>query len=52
MVLYSELPLNDKMAEKLGELQIGFAFQPIIEKKSMEIVGHEALMRPLGCSPI
>lgn len=50
--MYSELPLNDKMAEKLGELQIDFAFQPIFEKKSMKVVGHEALMRPLGCSPI
>ena len=52
MVIYSDLPLNEALAEELGELKIDFAFQPIFDKKSMEIVGHEALMRPLGSTPI
>lgn len=52
MVLYSELPLSGALAEKLGELKIDFAFQPIFERKSMEVVGHEALMRPLGSTPL
>lgn len=52
MVLYSELPLNEKLAKELGELKIDFAFQPVYEKKSMKIVGHEALMRPLGRTPM
>ena len=29
MVLFSELPLNDELADELGELKIDFAFQPI-----------------------
>lgn len=52
MVHFSELPLNGMIAEKLGELSIDFAFQPIFKKNSMQVVGHEALMRPLGCTPI
>lgn len=52
MVLFSDLPLNDDLANTLGELKIGFAFQPIFKKKTMEIVGYEALMRPVGSTPI
>ncbi len=52
MVKYTDLPLNDALTEKLGELKIDFVFQSIFEKKSMEIVGHEALMRPLGSTPL
>lgn len=52
MVRFDELPLNDEMAKELGELEIGFAFQPIFKAKTMELVGHEALMRPLNCTPL
>ena len=52
MVQYCELPLDEVLAEKLEKLKIDFAFQPIFEKKSMKIVGHEALMRPLGRTPL
>ena len=52
MVLFSELPLNDELADKLGELKIDFAFQPIFAKKTMTRVGYEALMRPLGSTPL
>lgn len=52
MVQFSELPLGDVVAKKLENLKIDFAFQPIFEKNSMKIIGHEALMRPRGCSPL
>lgn len=48
MVIYNELPLGKSLSEKLGDLKIDFAFQPIFKKESMDIVGHEALMRPLN----
>ena len=37
MVIFAELPLNERMAEELGELKIDFAFQPIFKKKTMEL---------------
>lgn len=40
------------MREKIGGLKLDFAFQPIFKKKTMEPVGYEALMRPLGCTPL
>lgn len=52
MVTFKELPLNDAMAEELGELRINFAFQPIFKKNTMELVGHEALMRPIESTPL
>lgn len=52
MVIYSDLPLSDAMAEKLEHLKINFAFQPVFERKSMKIAGYEALMRPLGSTPL
>lgn len=52
MVIYSDLPLGDALAEKLKGLKINFAFQPIFDRKTMEVIGHEALMRPLGCTPL
>lgn len=52
MVLFSDLPLNERMAEKLKNVKVDFAFQPIFDKKSMKIVGHEALMRPRGSTPL
>lgn len=52
MISFSDLPLNDALAEKLCTLKIDFAFQPIFKNSTMEKVGHEALMRPLGSSPM
>lgn len=52
MVRFKELPLNEQMAKELGELKIDFAFQPIFDAKTMEMVGHEALMRPIDCTPL
>ena len=52
MVSFTDLPLNDDLAEKIGGLKMDFAFQPIFKKSSMERVGYEALMRPLGCTPL
>lgn len=52
MVSFTELPLNDDLAEKIGGLKVNFAFQPIFKRKTLERVGYEALMRPLGCTPL
>lgn len=52
MVIYSDLPLSGTVAEQLKNIRINFAFQPIFDKKSMEIVGYEALMRPLESTPL
>lgn len=52
MVSFAELPLIESVAEKIGELNIDFAFQPIFKKQTMERVGYEALMRPVGCTPL
>lgn len=52
MVIYSDLPLSGTVAEQLNNIKTNFAFQPIFDRKSMEIVGHEALMRPLESTPL
>lgn len=52
MVIYSDLPLSGTVAEQLKNIRINFAFQPIFDKKLMEIVGYEALMRPLESTPL
>lgn len=52
MVVFSDLQLNDTLAKTLGKLKIDFAFQPIFCNNSLKRVGYEALMRPLGSTPL
>ena len=52
MISFSDLPLNDELTEKLGNLNIDFAFQPVFRNSTLEKVGHEALMRPFSSSPL
>ncbi|MGN0169668.1 MAG: EAL domain-containing protein [Lachnospiraceae bacterium] len=52
MIDFADMPLNDEMRRLLDELKIDFAFQPIFKAKTMEVTGYEALMRPVGSTPM
>ena len=41
VVAFSDLQLNDALAETLGKLKIDFAFQPIFCNNSLKRVGYE-----------
>lgn len=50
MVDYSIFPLDDDIKDKLAQLEISYAFQPIFYADGREIYAHEALMRPKNIS--
>lgn len=52
MINYREIPFNEEDLKELNQLQINFAFQPIFDAANMELAAYEALMRPLGKSPL
>lgn len=52
MIHYEQMPFNSKDLEELKCLDVNFVFQPIFHAKNMEIVAYEALMRPLGKTPL
>ena len=52
MINFKEMQLNDEIHDKLDNLEIGFAFQPIYRLRDMYLIGYEALMRPKDMSPL
>lgn len=52
MIEFNELRLGDSLQELLREIKIDFAFQPILRAETLEVAGYEALMRPVGMSPL
>lgn len=52
MINFKEMELSEEIHNKLDDLQIGFAFQPIFRLHDMYLVGYEALMRPMDKSPL
>ena len=52
MIEFNELLLGDSLQELLREIKIDFAFQPILRAETLEVAGYEALMRPVGMSPL
>lgn len=52
MIDFRKLPFQEDDLEELLQLKIDFAFQPIFNAKSLELVAYEALMRPYGMSPL
>lgn len=52
MVDFMSLPLGGRLWDLLSELNIDFAFQPIYRRETMAVAGYEALMRPMGATPV
>lgn len=52
MTNFSHLQLKQSTLNELEKLQIGFAFQPIYDLETEEIIAYEALMRPKGETPL
>lgn len=52
MIDFKEMQLSDDLHDKLDDLEIGFAFQPIFRLSDMYLVGYEALMRPKDKTPL
>ena len=46
MINFSHLQLKQSTLNELRKLQINFAFQPIYDLETEEIIAYEALMRP------
>lgn len=46
MINFSHLQLKQSTLNELKKLQINFAFQPIYDLETEEIIAYEALMRP------
>ena len=52
MINFSHLQLKQSTLNELKKLQINFAFQPIYDLETEEIIAYEALMRPDGETPL
>lgn len=52
MIDFKEIPMSDELHKLLDDIQVDYAYQPIFDAKTMQIVAYEALMRPLGKSPL
>lgn len=52
MTNFSDLQLKESTLNELKKLQINFAFQPIYDLETEEIIAYEALMRPKGEAPL
>lgn len=52
MINFKEIPMTEELHKLLDDVQVDYVFQPIFDAKTMEIVAYEALMRPLGMSPL
>lgn len=47
MIDFEQLKISEKIKDILSEFKINFVFQPIFNRNN-DIIGHEALMRPVG----
>ena len=52
MINFDNLPLSETSLKLLSKLNIDFAFQPIFNLKTNEIIAREALMRPIDLTPL
>lgn len=52
MINFKEIPMSEELHNKLDNIQVNYVFQPIYDVKNMCIVAYEALMRPIGMSPL
>lgn len=52
MINFSHLQLKQSTLNELNKLHIHFAFQPIYDLETEEIIAYEALMRPEGETPL
>lgn len=52
MINFNMLSLKESTLWELNKLHINFAFQPIYDLKTEEIIAYEALMRPEGETPL
>lgn len=52
MINFRELELSEELHSKLDNIQVDFAFQPIYRAQDGYLIGYEALMRPLGKTPL
>jgi len=52
MISFEELPIEAELKNMLNKFQVDFAFQPIFKVGDSEPAFYEALMRPLGESPL
>ena len=52
MIDFRELPFHEDDLNELLKLNIDFVFQPIFDSVNLSLSGYEALMRPVGKSPL
>lgn len=52
MINFSHLQLAQPTLNELAKLKIDFAFQPIYDLETEQIIAYEALMRPYGETPL
>ena len=52
MIDFCKIPFHEDDLEELKKLQVNFVFQPIFDINTLEVIAHEALMRPDGKSPL
>lgn len=49
---FREIPFHKDDLDELLQLKIDFAFQPIFKAVDLKLSGYEALMRPMGATPL
>lgn len=52
MIDFKSIPMSEELHSMLDNIQVDYVYQPIFDAKTMELISYEALMRPVGTTPL